>query len=56
MIKIECIICGTNLSIEEGVRLNEIITCNECGSDLEVVHLSPLQVKKAPQEEEDWGE
>jgi len=53
---VECIVCGTNLDIKEGTRLNEIIICEECGSELEVISLSPLQVKEAPQEEEDWGE
>ena len=35
---------------EEG----EIITCDDCGSELEVTGKDSVQ--EAPQEEEDWGE
>ena len=35
---------------EEG----EIIVCDDCGSELEVIGKDNLQ--EAPQEEEDWGE
>ena len=34
----------------------EIITCPDCGAELEVVSENPLQLEFAPQEEEDWGE
>jgi len=52
----KCIVCETNLTLGESPFLNEIITCGECGSDLEVINLNPLQVREAPREEEDWGE
>ena len=52
----KCVVCETNLTINEGTLLNEIITCNECGSDLEVVSLDPLTIREAPRKEEDWGE
>lgn len=53
---IKCIVCETNLTLREGTVLNEIITCNECGTDLEVISLDPPQIREAPREEEDWGE
>ncbi len=34
----------------------EVITCKECGADLEIVSLQPLQFHTAPKIEEDWGE
>jgi alpha-aminoadipate carrier protein LysW len=35
---------------------NEITQCPDCGTDLEVVSIDPLEVALAPEEEEDWGE
>jgi alpha-aminoadipate carrier protein LysW len=32
------------------------VVCPDCGVDLEVISLEPLQVELAPMEEEDWGE
>ena len=34
----------------------EIITCPDCGAELEVVSENPLKLELAPKEEEDWGE
>lgn len=53
---IECITCGAELNIKTGTVLNEIIICNDCGAELEVVNLNPLKIAEAPKEEEDWGE
>ena len=38
--------------LEEG----EIIECEECGAELEVISEDPLEFALAPEEEEDWGE
>src|SRR5262245_59862758 len=52
----ECSECGavieTDLDFEEG----EIIVCEECGAELEVISEDPLEFALAPEEEEDWGE
>lgn len=52
----ECPECGaeilTNMAYEEG----EIIDCEDCGVELEVISEDPLEVALAPEEEEDWGE
>jgi len=34
----------------------EIIECEECGAELEVISEDPLEFALAPEEEEDWGE
>ncbi len=52
----ECTACGASLSIDETTEVNEIITCQDCGSEFEVTGINPFVVKPAPQEEEDWGE
>ncbi len=52
----ECPTCGAELNVPEGTEQNEIIMCEDCGTELEVTSLDPLEVQEAPQEEEDWGE
>jgi len=51
-----CPECGTALEIAEDVMAHEIIECNACSVELEVVATNPAQVELAPEEEEDWGE
>jgi len=52
----ECVVCGAELSLPKDVVVGELISCDECGSDLEVTGTNPFAVEEAPQEEEDWGE
>ncbi|MFC2160155.1 lysine biosynthesis protein LysW [Acidobacteriota bacterium] len=52
----ECIICGADIDLPGDTVACEIITCPDCGSDLEVIKINPLVLAEAPQEEEDWGE
>lgn len=56
MKEIECPECGSEVRLPTDVVENEVLTCNTCGVELEVVSLSPLKVALAPEEEEDWGE
>ena len=32
------------------------LTCGDCGAELEVVERDPVELRLAPEEEEDWGE
>jgi alpha-aminoadipate/glutamate carrier protein LysW len=50
-----CPECDAEVDLE-GVMLNEIVVCPDCGADLEVISLNPPAVDLAPMEEEDWGE
>jgi alpha-aminoadipate carrier protein LysW len=34
----------------------EIVPCPDCGAELEVVSVEPLELALAPEIEEDWGE
>ncbi len=38
------------------VMEGEIVVCPDCGVDLEVLAIAPVQLALAPQEAEDWGE
>jgi alpha-aminoadipate/glutamate carrier protein LysW len=51
-----CPDCEATVEIDEyDVDKGEIISCPECGVELEVVGLAPLQLELAPPDE-DWSE
>lgn len=54
--KVECPVCGGEVTLSEDTVQGELIECEECGTELEVTGLQPFTVAEAPQEEEDWGE
>ena len=52
----KCIECGTDVVLPDDVMENELIDCDSCGIELEVISLNPLKLDLAPEEQEDWGE
>ena len=52
----ECPVCATSISVNSEVVKIEIIDCDTCGAELEVIELGPLKLEEAPEEQEDWGE
>jgi len=55
-IEIECPVCGNEWEPIDSLVVGELLDCGDCGCELEVSNLAPLQINEAPQEEEDWGE
>ncbi|MHA1799183.1 MAG: lysine biosynthesis protein LysW [Candidatus Helarchaeota archaeon] len=53
-----CPECFFEFELDEGVILGEILTCEDCGAELEVIEIKNDEVKLqvAETEEEDWGE
>lgn len=51
-----CPACEAEVSIPGDAMQNELIACPDCGSELEIVSLNPLELDFAPEVEEDWGE
>lgn len=51
-----CPECEADVLIPANAVQNELITCRDCGAELEIVSLEPLMLDLAPQVEEDWGE
>ena len=52
-----CPECEADVEMDEyDVDKGEIISCPECGVELEVVGLSPLQLDLAARDEEVWTE
>ena len=55
MSELECPECAAPLSTTDTV-VGEIIDCDDCGVELEVVTINPIQLAIAPDVGEDWGE
>lgn len=55
IITANCPECDAEIGLN-GVVLNEILACPDCGVDLEVTGLEPPALELAPMEAEDWGE
>lgn len=51
-----CPDCGAEVDLDYDVVEGELVECDECGADLEVISSNPLEFDRAPEEEEDWGE
>ncbi len=51
-----CVECGAGIPLQDDLILGEILPCPECGAELEVTSLDPVQLSLAPEVEEDWGE
>ena len=51
-----CPECDAELAIPADAVQNELIACDDCGAELEIVSLDPLSLEPAPEIEEDWGE
>jgi alpha-aminoadipate carrier protein LysW len=53
-----CIDCDARFKLNPAPRLGQIITCPECGTELEVISLDPLELDWAYYDEydddDDW--
>jgi len=52
----ECPVCGAEITLADDVVKGELLECDDCGSELEVVSLEPVTLEEAPEAEEDWGQ
>ena len=52
----QCPECGADVKLADDVERGEIVPCADCGAELEVAETKPVELKLAPEEEEDWGE
>lgn len=51
-----CPECDADITLPADAMENELISCPDCGVELEVISLDPLELDLAPEVEEDWGE
>jgi alpha-aminoadipate carrier protein LysW len=52
----QCPTCDGEVPFAAGLVVSELLTCRECGTELEVTSLDPPAIAEAPVEEEDWGQ
>ncbi|MFC7156547.1 lysine biosynthesis protein LysW [Halomarina halobia] len=51
-----CPECGSDVTLYDDIEVGEIIDCDTCGAELEVIEVDPVTLETAPELEEDWGE
>ena len=51
-----CPECDAAVAIPDDAMENELVSCPECGTELEIMNLEPVELELAPEVEEDWGE
>jgi alpha-aminoadipate carrier protein LysW len=51
-----CVVCEAQVGLPDGCCEGELLICSDCGTELEVTSLDPVEVEEAPQVQEDWGE
>ncbi len=51
-----CPECEGEVEIPADAMENELLSCEECGTELEIMSLDPISLELAPEVEEDWGE
>jgi len=51
-----CPVCDADVEIADDTVVGELMSCDDCGCELEVLSLKPVSLGEAPEAEEDWGE
>ncbi len=52
----KCPECDGDVAASADVVKGEIVSCPDCGAELEVAEIAPVTLALAPEAEEDWGE
>ena len=52
----ECPVCGADIELAGDTMSGEVVVCDDCGTELEVLDTNPARLAEAPSAEEDWGE
>jgi len=52
----QCPVCEADVVISDDPIEGELLECEECGTELEILALDPVMLGEAPEMEEDWGE
>jgi len=56
MTQATCVTCGGDVALPDDVEIGEILDCGDCGTELEVIAVDPVELAEAPELAEDWGE
>ena len=52
----ECPVCDAQVTISGDPVEGELLECEDCGTELEILAVDPITLGEAPDAEEDWGE
>lgn len=52
----KCPECDADVAVGADAVKGEIVSCPDCGAELEVTATAPLALALAPEAAEDWGE
>ena len=52
----ECPTCGAEVELTNDAVVGELLSCDDCGMELEILKLEPVELAEAPSAEEDWGQ
>ena len=52
----ECPVCAADVETADDAMAGEVLACEDCGTELEILGLDPLKLAEAPSAEEDWGQ
>ena len=52
----QCPVCDGDVELADDTVEGELVECPDCGTELEVTSLKPLELAEAPEAEEDWGQ
>ncbi len=52
----ECPVCGADVELASDAVVGELLSCDDCGIELEILKLEPVEIGEAPLAEEDWGQ
>ncbi len=52
----ECPVCGAEVELASDAVVGELLSCDDCGMELEILNLKPIEIGEAPSAEEDWGQ
>ena len=52
----ECPVCGAGTEVPMDAVVGELVSCEDCGSELEILEVHPPVLAEAPTAEEDWGQ
>ena len=54
---LKCPSCDSNIKLSSDLEVGEIVSCEECGEELEITERDGIkELQIAPDVEEDWGE
>ena len=51
-----CPVCEAHVELPADALQGEVLACDDCGAELELVSLEPPTLDEAPEVAEDWGE